>query len=94
MSARVLRFPTPAHAATGGASRWAIARTRLRLALARAAVRLGIPGAVRPVVVEDSATGQRLEITVGPLYTRIAVNGREYFFDQFTGRFDGTGGSC
>jgi hypothetical protein len=91
---RVLVFPVPGRTAEVQASRWAILLGRVREGVRRALTRLGLPGALRSVLIEDELTGQRLEITIDPLFTRISVNGRDYFFDRLTGRYDGTGMGC
>lgn len=72
----------------------AILRGRAWLACARLLNALGVPGALRSAEIEDTATGQRLAITVGPLFTRVSVNGRDFYFDRITGRYDGTGMGC
>lgn len=56
--------------------------------------RCRLPGAIRPVRVEDPLTGQNLAVHVGTLFVRISVDGRDYYFDRLTGRFDGTGMGC
>jgi hypothetical protein len=91
-----LKFPatqveTPAES---GASRFAIWRSRLKEWFCWALNRLGAPGAVRDVEIEDGGTGQKIEVRVGVLFTRISVNGRDYYFRRLTGRFDGTGSGC
>ena len=77
--------------ATAGASRWDIVRSRLREGLGLALRRVGVPGAIRPMQYDDPVTGDLLEVAVGPFYTRVTLNGRDYYFDRITGRFDGTG---
>jgi hypothetical protein len=56
--------------------------------------KMGIPGAVREVSIDDKATGQYIQVSTGRLFTRLSVNGRDYFFNRLTGRFDGTGTGC
>ena len=53
-----------------------------------------IPGAVRDVSLKDALTGQEVNIRVGTLFTRISINGRDYYFRRLTGKFDGTGMGC
>jgi len=62
--------------------------------LGRLLNRLGVAGAVKPMKISDSLTGQKMEIRVGLLFTRISVNGRDYYFNRLSGRFDGTGMGC
>jgi hypothetical protein len=52
---------------------------------------MNAPGVVRNTVIEDSSSGQRVEISVGRIFIRLSVNDRDYFFDRISGRFDGTG---
>jgi hypothetical protein len=41
--------------------------------------------------LDDRLAGQRISATVGELFVCVSVNGRDYYFDRITGRFDGTG---
>ena len=50
-----------------------------------------LPAAMQPVAINDPATGQQIAVTVGDLLVRLTVNGRDFYFDRLTGRFDGTG---
>lgn len=93
MASTVLPFRRPA-ATTHGATRVDIWRSRVRSAVGRALNRAGVPGALVATTIEDELTGQRLDISVDPLFTRVSVNGRDYYFDRVTGRFDGTGSGC
>ena len=94
MATRNLRFPAALVPASGGASILSILWARCRFAAARLMHRSGLPGTIRPVVIMDALTGQQMTITVDPLFTRISVNGRDYFFNRISGRFDGTGMGC
>jgi hypothetical protein len=53
--------------------------------------RIGVPGAIQPVEVRDKLTGQQVSVSVGELFVRVSVDGRDYYFDRLSGRFDGTG---
>jgi len=55
---------------------------------------LKLPAAVRETSIMDSVSGQTITIHSGVLYTRISVNGRDYYFDRITGKFGGTGSGC
>jgi hypothetical protein len=91
---RILRFPTPPAAPTTGArwiDRW---RGRCREAVGRLLRRLRVPGVIRACELTDAVTGQHVAVNVGTLYVRVTVDGRDYYFDRFTGRFDGTGMGC
>ena len=74
-----------------GASRWQIIKSRFREWVGRIVNHLGLPGAVRDTEIYDELTDQRIKIRTGSFFTRISVNGRDYYFYRFTGRFDGTG---
>ena len=45
---------------------------------------------IKPFTYDDSVTGNRIEISVSPFYSRLKVNDREYYFIRETGEFDGT----
>lgn len=55
---------------------------------------IGAPGAIQNQEITDSLTGQRIEIRVGDLFTRISIDGRDYYFTRIRGRLDGTGCGC
>jgi hypothetical protein len=76
-----------------GATLWQRFRGRLIGALGAALNRLAMPGAIRNAEIEDELTGQKLSVQVSPYFVRITVDGRDYYFNRFTGKFDGTGSS-
>jgi hypothetical protein len=84
---RYLRPPSPVAQAT----RRQILIGRIRETAHRLLNRLGVPGAVAPLAYRDAVTGCTLTVDVGVFFTRISVDGRDYYFDRVTGRFDGTG---
>ena len=92
----VLHFPVErvVRPARGGATWLEIRAWRLRQWLGRMLNSFRAPGAIRDVEVQDALTGQRLAVSVGELFVCVNVNGRDYYFDRFTGRFDGTGASA
>ena len=73
------------------ASRWQIWRGRLRELAGKGLNALGVPGALQPVEHFDKLTGQHVSVSVGELFVCISVNGRDFYFNRLTGRFDGTG---
>ena len=89
--ATILQLPRPV---TEGATKWQILRSRVAVFVGRFLRRIGVPGAVRDSDIEDSAIGYRIQVRTGPLFTRININGRDYFFCRYTGRFNGTGSGC
>lgn len=58
--------------------------------------KLGVPGLIKPVAIEDQVSGIKLSIHTGSLFSRISINGRDFYFNRLSGRFDGTGksGKC
>lgn len=44
--------------------------------------------------LEDELTGRAIEVRVEPLFIVFSVDGRDYYFRRFSGRFDGTGLGC
>ncbi len=77
-----------------GASRAAIISTRLKEVLCRLLNWLGAPGVIKPLQYDDPLTGMVIEIRVGVLFTRLTVDGRDFYFHRLSGRFDGTGQGC
>jgi hypothetical protein len=89
----VLRFPTErtSHPARTGATVVDVATLRAREWLGRFANWIRIPGAIKPTEIHDPLTGQRIAVTVDAFFVRLTVNGRDFYFNRLTGRFDGTG---
>ncbi len=44
---------------------------------------------IQPFEYVDEITGDKITVSVSPLYSKITVNDREYFFVRETGEFDG-----
>jgi len=91
---KIIPFPRPGIPARSGATAWQIAACRLREMVGNLANRLRVPAFVRPIVIEDEVTKQTIVIEPGRLVTRISVDGRDYYFGRFSGRFDGAGMSA
>jgi hypothetical protein len=89
----VVRFPSErvVSSARGGATWLEIWTGRLREWLGRSLNLLGAPGAIREMEFSDQLAGQHIAVSVGELFVCMSVNGRDYYFDRLTGRFDGTG---
>lgn len=89
----IVRFPSERvpKAAAMGASRYVILKGRLRERVGRLLNWMGAPGAIRDMAVTDEAAGHSVAVAVGDLFVKLTVNGRDYYFDRVTGRFDGTG---
>ena len=90
-NSRVLEFPRPA---VDGAKFWQIWCGRMWVLLGKTANRLRIGGCVQPIVMDDPVTGQHLGIRLGPLFTVVSVDGRDYYFRRFSGKYDGAGTGC
>ena len=52
---------------------------------------LRIPGTVRDYKIADPVNNQIITISVGDSFTRISVNGIDYYFNRLTGRYEGKG---
>jgi hypothetical protein len=91
----IIRFPAEriARAASGGVSFWQLWKGRIREYAGRVLCGLGAPGVIASTEIKDALTGQEISVAVGALYVRLSVDGRDYYFDRITGRFDGTGAS-
>lgn len=76
------------------ATRIEIIRGRVREGFGWFLNKLHIPGAIQPCEIADPVTGNEITIAPGRFYFRISVNGRDYYFDRVSGRFDGTGTGC
>ena len=62
--------------------------------LGRTATRLGMPGLIQETSIHDALTGQKLEVSIGALFTKLCVNGRDYYFRRCSGAYEGTGFGC
>ena len=78
----------------GGATKWQIWKGRVRASFGRLLCLIKFPGFVEDIDINDSVTGQQLTVSSSPYFTKISVNGRDYYFDRLTGKFDGTGMGC
>ncbi len=90
----VIKYPKPSQPAHFGASRRIIFQTRVRIMFNRLLNAIRLPGAIRDLDHIDPVSGQEVQIKVGVLFTRISINGRDYYFRRLSGRFDGTGSGC
>ena len=71
-----------------------ILQGRVRRLFGKILTSLRIPGTIRDFHINDPVSHQNMDIRVGDLFTKITVNGRDYYFHRFTGKFDGTGMGC
>ena len=87
-------FPGQVRCSVENASRLDILKSRISQYVGKLLGRARLPGVIASTTINDSFSGQRLEIKVGIIYTRISVNGRDYYFSRLSGKFDGTGSGC
>ena len=46
---------------------------------------------IQDIEINDEATGQHVVVKTGKKFTKLSVDGRDYFFDRLSGEFTGTG---
>jgi hypothetical protein len=92
----LLRFPERPKGTDGASNAtWLDIRIgRIRQWFGRLLNGLNVPGAIKPVDYQDIVTGNHVVVSVGALFVRMSVNGRDYYFNRITGKFDGTGIGC
>lgn len=92
----ILKMPHPLQGTPSemGASQSDIWKGRAKIWICRVLNRLGIPGAIQDADIDDPLTGNHIKVRVGVLFTKVSVNGRDYYFRRLSGRFDGTGAGC
>lgn len=54
---------------------------RLKIGVGNLLRRLRVPGAIKPTEYRDRVTEDHLVVSIGPLFVRVSVNGRDYFSD-------------
>lgn len=74
-----------------GASKVDIALSRLKMLTGRLLNRLHIPGVIQPFRYYGPVTEAQIALDVGVLFTKLSVNGRDYYFSRFSGKWGGTG---
>ena len=89
----IIGFPSErvSRAPRDGATMIDVLGSRMRMGIGRLLNRLGVPAAIQPVEFTDETTKQHVAVAVDDLFVRLSVDGRDYYFDRLTGRFDGTG---
>lgn len=92
--ATLVPFPEQSHCSVENASRLDILKSRLRQFAGKILGQANAPGLIAPTTISDSYSGQRIEVKVGIICTRISVNGRDYYFSRLSGKFNGTGSGC
>jgi len=80
--------------ATQGATLSIIYIERLKQLLGKILNYFHIPGFVKPIKIFDDLTKTHLEVKLSGFFTKITVNGKDYYFRRLDGKFDGTGMGC
>ena len=95
-TAKILQLPIrdKGHPPTGHASRYDVLIGRFKECFYRLLDYLHFPAVVRNWNFEDELTGQTVELRIGLFFTRLRINGRDYYFRRLSGKFDGTGYGC
>jgi hypothetical protein len=92
---RIFRFSdAQLEPATSGATWLEIWWDRLVAGFGTVVNWLRIPGFVKDLDRFDEVSGQSIFISSSSRFTKISVNGRDYYFHRLTGRFDGAGSGC
>lgn len=74
-----------------GASRWTITKESIKQRMGFLLNFLRIPGLVRPIKVYDRLTNTHIEVRLGGFFTVVSVDGKDYYFQRLTGKYDGSG---
>lgn len=95
----ILPFPAPSRPASRmhPSSLWwryHCCRDWLRIQVCRLVNWVNIPGTIANFEVDDEVSGLRIEARTGIFFTRLSINGRDFYFRRFSGKFDGTGSGC
>ena len=93
---RVVEFPTQriVRAAQDGATFSDVVKGRLRRLVGQCINRLGLPGSIQVMEFEDVAVGRHVSVAIDDLFVCLKIDGRDYYFDRISGKFDGTGTSA
>lgn len=65
--------------------------SRVKFFIANILNRFKIPGLVEEIEYIDNITSQKISIKTKSLFTVISIDGRDYYFNRLSGKFDGTG---
>ena len=74
-----------------GATKVDIVVSRLKILIGKLLIRLHVPGVIRPFRYYDPLTENKIALEVGALFTKLSVNGRDYYFGRLSGKWGGTG---
>jgi hypothetical protein len=90
----ILRFPkrTVVRVATEPASPFATWLWRTKAFFGEWLHKLGFPGPIRNLRLEDALTGQDIVIRVNSAFTRVTINGREHYYYHLVWCRLGSGG--
>jgi hypothetical protein len=82
------------HEALGSASKFQIYFSRIIECFGKLFCNFHIPGFIKPIELHDEVTGYQVNIKVSPHFTKLSINGRDFYFHRLTGKYDGTGQGC
>lgn len=54
---------------------------------------LHVPGAIQSFEMKDAVSGRHIQVSISAFYTKLSIDGRDFYFHRYTGKFDGTGGT-
>jgi hypothetical protein len=74
-----------------GVSLFAKYLSRFKFSIAGILNKIKAPGLVREIEYFDELTSQRISVKNQSLYTVISIDGRDFYFNRLSGKFDGTG---
>ena len=94
----IVEFPSETvheRPAQTGAGAYERTKIRIREAAGRLLCRIGVPGVFQNGTIRDTVTGTKIDIQTGVFFTKLSVNGRDFYFCRWSGKYDGSGsGGC
>lgn len=59
--------------------------------LGRILVLFQIPGLIKPIEQYDQLTGTYIKVQLVEFYVIVSINGNDFYFNRFTGKYSGSG---
>lgn len=87
----IIEFPRPPGRFQLFLMRW---QRRIAVPLGWCMNKWNMAGSVAECTIEDETSGLTIEVRNSTRYTRVRINGRDFYFERVGGRFDGTGSGC
>lgn len=81
------------NSAVGGLSRWAKLRARFRHICCLLMERFHLAARIKEFEYVDPNTNETVYLSTGAQYSVLHVGDKQYYFNRFTGGFDGTSAS-